>query len=613
MNEVNLTEYSEQWRSINWKSVEKTVEKLQKRIYRAKRNGEQKLVKRLQRLLVNSRSAKLLAVRKVSQDNRGKRTAGVDGIKALNPKERFKLAENLKFSHKARPLRRIYIPKPNGEKRPLSIPTMYDRASQMLTLFALEPEWEAVFEPNSYGFRRGRSCHDAVAAIFKSISQKQKWVLDADIAKCFDKINHDYLLNKLGDCLVTFKKQIKAWLKSGYMEAGQKDKVFPVDEGTPQGGVISPLLANIALHGLENHIMEWVKTWKGKRRDNINATSIIRYADDFVFIHKDKAKVEEAKIIISKFLEPIGLELKPSKTRICHTTEGFDFLGFNIRHYLLGKHQGGKSHKGYKTLIKPSKEKIQKHYDKFAETIRKCKAISQEALIGQLNPQISGWCNYNSHVVSKKIFSKLDNLIYGALKRWMKRRHPNKGAKWRKEKYYQQVVKTKKKEGIEITSIRNWQFNSPKGAVLKKHSDTPIVRHIKVEGDKSPYDGDYIYWGKRLDKSNELTTRQQNLLKRQKGICPICKGQFKTGDLLEVDHILPKCFGGKDTYENLQLLHAHCHDNKTRTDGSQKSKAKAKAKSLNGTHEKSQIVEEPCEVKVSSTVLKTSQNGDILA
>ena len=207
------------------------------------------------------------------------------------------------------------------------------------------------------------------------------------------------------------------------METGTEDKVFPTDEGTPQGGVISPLLANIALHGLENQIMEWVKTWKGIKAKNLHATSIIRYADDFVFIHKDKAKVEEAKIIISKLLKPIGLELKPSKTRIIHTTEGFDFLGFNIRHYLLGKHQGGKSHKGYKTIIKPSKEKIQKHYDKLAETIRKCKALSQEALIGQLNPQITGWCNYNSHQVSKEIFSKLDDLLYGALKRWIKRRH----------------------------------------------------------------------------------------------------------------------------------------------------------------------------------------------
>lgn len=600
------SEYSD-WRSINWNKVEKTVVKLQERIYQAKRNGNQKLVKCLQRLLVKSRSAKLLAVRKVTQDNRGKRTAGVDGKKALTPKERLKLAEDLKFSHRSRPLRRIYIPKSNSEKRPLSIPTMYDRAAQTLMFLALEPEWEAVFEPNSYGFRRGRSCHDAIQAIFNSINKKQKWVLDADIAKCFDRINHEHLLDKLGDCLVPFRRQIKAWLKSGYMEAGQKDEIFPTDEGTPQGGVISPLLANIALHGLENHIMEWVKTWKGRKADNLKATSIIRYADDFVFIHENKAKVEEAKVIISEFLQPIGLELKPSKTRIVHTIEGFDFLGFNIRHYLTGKHQSGKSHKGYITLIKPSKEKIKKHYDKLAKTIQNGKALSQDALIGLLNPQITGWCRYNSHVVSKKTFSKLDYLTYGALKRWTKRRHPNKRAKWRKEKYYRQVVTSKMREGIKISSVNNWIFNSPKGGVLKRHSETPIVRHVKVEGERSPYDGDYIYWGKRLAKSSILTTRQQNLLKRQKGICPICKSQFRTGDLLEVDHILPKCFGGKDSYENLQLLHAHCHDKKTRADGSQKSRVR---NNPNGTHDLSQIIEERSEVKVSCCVLKTSVGGD---
>lgn len=572
------TEYRE-WHNINWKKVEKIVWKLQKRIYQAKVKGNQRLVKKLQRLLINSRSAKTLAIRKVTQDNRGKRTAGIDGKKALRPQSRLKLLGNLKINGKSSPLRRIYIPKPNGERRPLSIPTIKDRATQMLVTMALEPEWEAIFEPNSYGFRKGRSCHDALSAIFNQLRFKNKWVLDADIAKCFDKINHNYLLEKLGDTLIGIKRQIKAWLKSGYMEG---KKLFPNEEGTPQGGIISPLLANIALHGIENHLTEWVKSWKGKngkgKRDNLRSFAFIRYADDFVCIHESKEVIEKAKELISQYLEPIGLKLKPEKTKVVYTLNGFNFLGCEVRHYPVGKHHSGKHNGkliGFKTLIKPSAKSIKKHHDEISSKIRGNRTISQDGLIGLLNPIIKGWCNYYQPFVSKEIFSHLDHLVYGSLRKWMIRRHPNKSRKWINKKYYQKV------------DLRNWVFKSEHGHELINHSSTKILRHTKVKEGKSPYDGDAVYWGERLAKSLELTTREQKLLKNQKGYCPICNEKFKTGDLWEVDHIIPRSLGGKSRYDNLQLVHAHCHDTKTRTDGSLK----------RGVRDKNEVIEEPCEGK----------------
>jgi RNA-directed DNA polymerase len=553
------TEYKD-WRSIPWKQVEKTVFKLQKRIYRAKVNGDQKLVRKLQRLLINSRSAKALAIRKVTQDNRGKKTPGVDGKKALTPKERMGLLNDIRINGEAKPLRRIYIPKKSGEQRPLSIPTISDRAKQMLVKMALEPEWEAIFEPNSYGFRPGRSPHDAMKAIFNAVHWKPKWVLDADIEKCFDKINHQYLLRKLGGTLTTVRKQIKMWLKAGFMDG---KKLFPTEEGTPQGGVVSPLLANIALHGLENELIEWVKTWycgKGVcKRDHLAAFSFIRYADDFVCIHNSKERVEEAKEIITKFLENIGLKLKENKTKIVHVTEGFNFLGFNIRQHQVGKHHSGKLNGkllGHKTIIKPSKEAIAKHMENLKEVVAKHKAAPQEALIGKLNPKIKGWGNYYRAVVSAEIFSSLDYHLNHKLRRWVKRRHPRKNAKWWYNKYWMNK------------GNKRWVFGN-ENATIAFHSDIKIQRHKKIQDTRSPYDGDTVYWGKRLSSYIGLATNERTLLKKQKGKCNLCHMEFKHGDLWEVDHIVPKCKGGKDSYDNLQLLHAHCHDTKTRYDGSQ--------------------------------------------
>ena len=344
-----------EWSTINWKKIQQNVFKLQKRIYQASQRGDVTSMRKLQKLLLKSNGAKLLAIRKVTQDNQGKKTAGVDGVRSLSPVQRMKLSKLNLLEAKVKPTRRIWIPKPNSnEKRPLGIPVMKDRAAQALVKLALEPEWEARFEANSYGFRPGRSVHDAIEAIFLSIRSVPKYVLDADIEKCFDRISHEKLLGKL-NTIPSLRQLIKAWLKAGVLE----DDVFnPTEQGTPQGGVISPLLANIALHGMEQVV-------KNKFPISRGGPILIRYADDFLVFHKDLTVVHQCKEALEIWLSELGLNLKQEKTRIVHTLNkdengdrGFDFLGMYIAQYQTGKTHSGRNNRGeslgFKTLTKTS-------------------------------------------------------------------------------------------------------------------------------------------------------------------------------------------------------------------------------------------------------------------
>jgi RNA-directed DNA polymerase len=456
------------WDSIDWPRHERNVSRLQSRIAKAVNAGKWNRVKALQHLLTRSFGGKALAVRRVTT-NKGKNTPGVDKqLWRISASKETAVGGLTQRGYKPQPLRRVLIPKSNGKMRPLGIPTMKDRAMQALYLMALDPVAETRADPDSYGFRKARSCADAIEQCYNSLSHRgaSQWVLEGDIQACFDKIDHEWLLcnTPMGD-----KHILRSWLKAGYLYG---NAFYNTDEGTPQGGIISPTLANIALDGLERRLAPWANTntTKGLRAK----VHFVRYADDFVITGSSKELLErEVLPVAAAFFAERGLTLSPEKTVITHISEGFDFLGQNVRNY-----------KG-KVLIKPSKRSIHSVLEKIRATIKANKANSAFNLINMLNPIIRGWANYHRHVCSKDIFGQIDTATFKCLWRWAKRRHREKNRRWIADKYFGTLGnqhwrffgETRKAKGEPMT--RNW---------LKLAAQTAIVRHIKIRRDANPYD-----------------------------------------------------------------------------------------------------------------------------
>jgi len=465
------------WHSIDWAKAHRQVRRLQVRIAKAVRDKRWNKVKSLQWLLTHSFSGKALAVKRVTE-NRGKKTPGVDGEVWDTPAKKANALKSLKrWGYRPRPLRRVFIPKTNGKSRPLGIPTLLDRAQQALHLLALEPVAETTADPNSYGFRPMRSCRDAAVQCHTALSQRSSapWVLDADISSCFDKISHSWLEAHIPTDRVILRK----WLTSGFV---WKNRLFPTNEGTPQGGIISPTIATMTLDGMETMLHQHFGK-KGSGKGYKNKVNLIKYADDFVVTGTSQDVLEEAKALIEAFLDERGLSLSPEKTRIVHIDDGFDFLGWTLR-----KYDG-------KLLIRPSKKNVQAHSRKLRAIIKGMKTAKQDEVIAKLNPVIQGWANYHQNQVAKKTFQRIDDLTWKKLWQWACRRHPSKSKTWIKNRYFHHV------------GTRSWVFGTKvKGedgkarfVKLVQTSDTPIRRHIKIKGEANPFDPAWeTYFEKRL-------------------------------------------------------------------------------------------------------------------
>jgi len=530
------------WHSIDWIKAHQTTKRLQTRIAKAMREGRWGKVKALQWLLTHSFYGKAIAIKRVTE-NQGKKTPGVDGVTWESPESKAKAVMSLRRrGYKPQPLRRVFIPKANGKMRPLGIPTMKDRAMQALHLLALEPISETRADPNSYGFRPGRASRDAAVQCSNALARKDSapWVLDADISGCFDNISHEWMIANIP----MDKEILRKWLKAGFIWKGQ---MFPTESGTPQGGIISPVLANMTLDGMERRLTERFGA-KESRKAKRNKVNLIRYADDFVITGATKEVLEEAKTVIEEFLEERGLSLSPEKTKITHIEEGFDFLGWNVR-----KYDG-------KFLIKPAKKNVQTFLRKIRATIKEAKTEKQETVIARLNPIIRGWANYHQNQVAKETFRKVDHVIWKQLWRWARRRHPNKPPKWIKNKYF---VRQGQRDWVFGTTVAE-KDGREKFVKLAQARDTPIRRHIKIKGEANPYDPEweeYFEERLRLTMKNNLKGRRRllHLWLTQDGKCPNCGEHITRETGWHLHHILPKAQGGTDAMSNLVILHPNCH------------------------------------------------------
>jgi len=529
------------WHAIDWRRVHRNVRRLQARIVQATQEGRWGKVRALQRLLTHSFSGKALAVRRVTE-NQGRRTPGVDRETWETPaKKATAIGALTRRGYRPRPLRRVYIPKSTGKRRPLGIPTMRDRAMQALYLLALAPIAETTGDPNSYGFRQERSTADAIAQCFIALGKNDRpqWVLEGDIRSCFDRISHDWLLAHVP----LDRAILRQWLKAGFMERGA---FHPTDAGTPQGGIISPVLANLALDGLERLLREHFP----QRKDRANAkVNLIRYADDFVITGNTKEVLEQEVLpLVHTFLRQRGLELSQEKTVVTHIEEGFDFLGQNVR-----KYRG-------KLLIKPAKASVKEHLARVRGIIKDNPTLAAGNLIVRLNPVLRGWARYHRHVVSKDVFDSVDHAIFRALWRWARRRHPGKGHRWVKGKYFH-TVGARRWVFVGETADRNGQA---KRHELFRSASVPIKRHVKIQGKANPYDPAWeAYFERRLGVKMEASLAGRRTLlhlwQRQGGRCPRCGQAITSITGWHSHHVIWRSRGGPDTAQNRQLLHPNCH------------------------------------------------------
>ncbi len=531
------------WDHVDWPIVHRRVRGLQIRIAKATRDQDWRRVKALQRFLVNSYSAKALAVKRVSE-NDGKRTPGVDGEIWSTPEAKGRAIQRLDSRGlRPQPLRRVYIPKRGSttKKRPLGIPVMIDRAQQALHLQGLEPVAETQADPHSYGFRRGRGAQDAIARVFNLLARRvsASWILEGDIRGCFDNFRHGWLEGHIP----METKVLSGWLKAGYVESG---KLFPTEAGTPQGGIASPTIANIALDGLEAVLTErFGSTAKSMTQFRVR---LVRYADDFIITGNSKELLErEVKPRVEAFLAERGLELSQEKTKITHISEGFDFLGQNVR-----KYDG-------KLLIKPSARNVKAFLDKVRETIKANRSTKQEALIDLLNPMIRGWANYHRHVVAKRTYAAVDSHIWQALWRWARRRHPKKSCGWVRRKYFRTLDH---QHWVFAAAIRGYN-DKPRILSLLSATDTRIVRHVRVKSDANPFDPVWdSYFAER--KRSRMLQRLQNrsfpkrLWQQQEGQCPGCGQLIDDEDQWLIKPVVPIKAGGARSLANLKMLHSTC-------------------------------------------------------